>query len=78
MCCSDYRIDQTPLCVAAYHGHEAIVEFLIQSGANIDGKCSEESNYIDDWKVYGSDYYIFILKYPLYLMMKLLRHDTYK
>jgi len=48
---SDDQIGQTPLCIAAYHGHEAIVEFLIQSGADIDGKFSDANNYEDNWKV---------------------------
>jgi len=50
-CCSDDQNGQTPLCVAAFHGNEAMVEFLMQSGADIDGKFSDASNYEQNWKV---------------------------
>ena len=51
---SDDQIGQTPLCVAAYHGHEAMVEFLIQSGADIDGKFafSKSNDNAVNWKVH--------------------------
>jgi len=48
---SDDQIGQTPLCIAAYHGHEGIVEYLMQAGADIDGKFSDANNYEDNWKV---------------------------
>jgi len=48
---SEDMFGQTPLCIAAYHGHEAIVEFLIRAGANINGKFSDANNYDDNWKV---------------------------
>jgi len=51
ICCSDDQNGQTALCVAAYHGNEAMVEFLIQSGADIDGKFSDADNYEHRWKV---------------------------
>jgi len=55
---SDDQIGQTPLCIAAYHGHEAIVEYFIQAGADIDGKFAfskmsdDVVNSKDNWKVY--------------------------
>ena len=51
ICCSDDQFGQTPLCVAAYHGNETMVEFLMQSGADIDGKFSDANNYEMNWKV---------------------------
>ena len=52
--CSVDQTGQTPLCFASFHGHEAIVEFLFQSGAAIDGKfpdpVDKKPNEFD-WKV---------------------------
>jgi len=50
---SDDQIGQTPLCVASYHGYEGVVEYLIQAGADIDGKFTfskSEDNAVN-WKV---------------------------
>ena len=37
-CLSDDLIGQTPLCIAAFHGHEEIVKYFLQVGADINGK----------------------------------------
>ena len=48
---SDDSIGQTPLCKAAYHGNEAIVDFLLQRGAHVDGKFPDPKDKRFDWKV---------------------------
>ena len=48
---SDDSLGVTPLCVAAYHGHEAIVEFLVQPGAYIDGKFHKPEDEEVNWRV---------------------------
>ena len=51
-CFSNETDGHTPLTYAARHGHEEIVDYLLEKGSNVNGKFEGAKNYkISSWNV---------------------------